>query len=189
MAKTKKISLFYTLTRDEVWAPSASELKRKDDWVKGVQAEIAGPAEQRTVKVTYEMHNPDIDKQMRYFNGPVVEYFTIQSTDMTENRPQSAQLKQYREMLLLDMLGYDVELPDGRILRQRKSTATFQSVQKWHTFLEEVKETYFDPNGYEMPDSEEFWALEATHGMEQATTKSIEKLQKKLKKKLSPSST
>lgn len=172
-----------------MWAPSASELKRKDEWVKGVQNEIAKATEQRTIKVTYEMHNPDIDKQMRYFNGPVVEYFTIQSTDMTEHRPQSAQLKQYREMLLLDMLGYDVELPDGRILRQRKSTSAFQSVAKWHTFLEEMKETYFDPNGYEMPDSEEFWELEAKHGMDKATTMSIERLQRKLKKKLSTSST
>lgn len=154
-----------------------------------MQNEIEKAGEQRQVKVTYEMHNPDIDRQMRYFNGPVVEYFTIQSTDAVDHRPQSAQLKQYREMLLLDMLGYDIELPDGRKLRQRKSTATFQSVQKWHTFLEELRETYFEPNGYEMPDSEAFWALEAKHGMQTATDISIHTLQRKLKLKLSPQST
>ena len=154
-----------------------------------MQNEIAKAAETRTVKVTYDMHNPDIDQQVKYFNGPVVEYFTIQSTDATENRPQSAQLKQYREMILHDMMGYDVELPDDRIVRQRKSTAAFQSVQKWHTFLEELRETYFEPNGYEMPDSEQFWELAGKHGYDQAQEISITQLQKKLKKKLSPQST
>ena len=154
-----------------------------------MQNEIAKAAETRTVKVTYEMHNPDIDQQVKYFNGPVVEYFTIQSTDATENRPQSAQLKQYREMILNDIMGFDVELPDGRIVRQRKSTATFQSVQKWHTFLEELRETYFEPNGYELPDSGEFWDLEREHGYDRAQQISIETLQKKLRRKLSPQST
>ena len=183
--KTKKITLFYTLTRDEVWPPSTSELRRKDAWVKGVQSEIAGAGETRLIKVTYDMHNPDIDRQMKYFNGPVVEYFTIQTTDMLESRPQPAQLKQYREMILYDMLGHEVELPDGRKLQQRKSTASFQSVQRWHTFLEELRETYFEPNGYEMPDSETFWELEAKHGYDKAHAIAIEDLQKKLRKKLS----
>lgn len=181
--------MFYTLTRDEVFPPSASEVRRKDEWVKGVQNEIAGPAETRQVKVSYEMHNPEIDKQRRYFNGPVVEYFTVQSTDALEHRPQSAELKQYRELLLFEMLGYDLELPDGKIHRQRKSTASFQSVQKWHTFLEELRETMFEPQGYEMPDSEQFWALAEKHGYDNAQAIAIEHLQKKLRHKLSPQST
>lgn len=153
--------------------------------MKGVQNEIAEAAETRQVKVTYEMHNPDVDKQRRFFNGPVVEFFTIQSTDAFDYRPQSAELKQYRELLLFNMLGFDMELPGGEKVKQRKSTVTFQSTQKWHTFLEELKETYFDPNGYEMPDSEEFWSLADEHGYFQAQALSIEKLQRKLRAKLS----
>jgi len=180
--------LFYTLTREDIWPPYPSDLKRKEDWVKAVQQEIAKPGETRLIKVKYEMHNPEIDRIMKFFNGPVIEYFVIQSTDMVEGRPEPAVLDQYREMLLLDALGYDTNLPDGRVIRQRKSTATFQSVQRWCNFLEEIKEIYFEPNGYEMPDSDEYHILEDGFGKDRATEICIERIQKKLMAKLSPQS-
>lgn len=135
--------------------------------------------------MTYELHNPAVARQRRYFNGPVIDFYIIQNENLLEGKPTTEQRKLYRETILFDTLGYTVELKDRKI-EQRKSTSTFTDVQKWHTYLEELRETHFEPNGYEMPDTEQFWALEKKHGMQTAADITIHSLQRKLKQKLSP---
>lgn len=124
-------------------------------------------------------------KLLKFFNGPVMEYFTVQSAEITEGRPSSTQKKQYRELVLEETLGYDVVLPGGKHTRRRKSTADFQSTQKWSDYLKTLEETHFDPNGYEFPDSEEFWKLAEKVGYEKATEESIKQLQNRIARKLS----
>ena len=51
-----------------------------------------------------------------------------------------------------------------------------------------IKEIYFEPNGYEMPDSDEYHILEDGFGKDRATEICIERIQKKLMAKLSPQS-
>lgn len=168
-----------------MWPPSTSEIRRKNEWVEQLKNEIAGPGETRQIKLTYELFNPEVQKMQKYFNGPVVEYYIIQSKEMTEGRPGTTERKQYRELILYEMLGYQVDLPGGKKVEERKSTSTFTSVERWYTFLEELKETMFEPNGYEMPDSEQFWELEKEHGYDKTRDVAIEQLQRRLHKKLS----
>lgn len=179
MASTKKISLFYNLTRDDMFPPPAASMHRKEEWLKGIRQSIAKAGESRIVKVTYELFNPEVEQQRKFFNGPVVNYFAIQSSGITSGDVPRLMHDQYRETLLSDALGYEVKLI-GRTERRRKSTADFISTQKWHDFLETLRETIFEPNGYEMPNSEAFWELSKKHGYEQAKTISIEQLQRRM---------
>ena len=78
-----------------------------------------------------------------------------------------------------EILGYDIELIDKKV-RRRKSTADYINTQRWHDFLETVKETLFDPSGYEFPESEEFWKLAKKYGFDEAWKISRNKLLKKL---------
>lgn len=184
--RTKKIVLYYALTQEEIFPPSASELKRKEDWIQSVQQSIP-PHEAKQVKLTYELSDPEVIRQQRFFNGPVIDYYIIQNENLTDRTPVHEERKRYRNTILYDMLGYTVQL-NGRTTEERKSTSTFTDKQKWHSFLEELRETYFEPNGYEMPDSEQFWALEKKYGYDQAQSASIEQLQRKLTHKLSTES-
>lgn len=136
------------------------------------------------VRVTYELFNPEVIQQNRFFNGPVVDYFAIQSAEIRSGEVSRLTHNQYRETLLSDALGYEIELV-GRKERRRKSTTDFKSVQRWHDFLETLRETVFEPNGYEFPDSEHFWELAKKHTYEQAKVIAIEQLQKRMVAKLS----
>lgn len=183
MAGTKKIVLFYKLTDKEVIAPPMASLKRKDDWIHSQQRTISRIEGFRTVKVTYELFNPEVEQQRKFFNGPVVDYYAIQSNDLLSGEVGGPLSDRTRETLLSNTLGYDVQLLD-RKERRRKSTSDFTSTQKWNDFLETLRETEFEPNGYEMPDSEAFWELAKKHGYEQAKGIAIEQLRRRLQAKL-----
>lgn len=181
--RTKKITLFYKLSDSEIFAPDGQALRRKDEWIKEVQRSIATAGELRTVRVVYELFNPEVLQQLKFFNGPIVEYFAIQNSDILTGRVPTIIKEKYRETILSEALGYNVELIGGTE-RRRKSTAEFVSTQQWHDFFELLKETIFEPHGYEMPDSEEFWELSEKNGYDQARKIAIEKLQKRLKAKM-----
>lgn len=176
---TKKIALFYKLSDSEVFAPPPASITRKDEWLKVLQRSIRKAGEIRIVKVTYELFNPEVDQQRKFFNGPVVDYYAIQSKEIMTGDVPNITHDMVRETLLSDALGYEVQLID-RKERRRKSTADFVSTQKWNDFLETLRETIFEPNGYEMPDSEAFWELAKKHGYEQAKIVSIEQLQRRI---------
>lgn len=182
--RTKKISLFYKLTDNEIFPPPHASLERKDAWLKGIQQSIPKAGEHRVVKVTYELFNPEVEQQRKFFNGPVVDYYAIQSAQILSGDVPRLTHDQYRETLLSDALGYQIELV-GRSERRRKSTSDFTSTQRWHDFLETLKETIFEPNGYEMPDSEAFWEHAKKHGYDQAKVIAIEQLQRRMAAKLS----
>jgi hypothetical protein len=189
MAKTKKITLYYRVRRDEVTPPHKVALERKDGWIKSIQEEIPksskkDPDPNKIIRLTYEIFNPEILDIARFFNGPVVEYFAIQNEDMLEGRPGREMIKRYREQILDDCLGYDVEMVD-RTVRRRKSTADFLTTQKWSDFLQTLEETHFAPEGYEFPDSESFWGIEAEHGYERAAEIAIKQLQERIRRKTS----
>jgi len=104
--------------------------------------------------------------------------------DMLDGRPDTETKKRARETLLYIALGYEVKLMGRKKVRARKSTADFTDTQEWNDFLQTLQETEFDPNGYEFPDSEEFWKLAEKYGYTKAHEISIEQLQKRLKKRL-----
>lgn len=183
MAATKKITLYYHLSTSEIFAPPGDALARKEAWIKGMQKTIAKQGEMRIIKVTYELFNPEIERQQKFFNGPVISYFAIQDSDILDGPVTHETLTRYRETLLSQLLGYEVQLVEGKEKR-RKSTTEFQSVQKWHDFLERVREEFFEPNGYQMPDSEAFWEMAKKHGYEQAKTVAIEALQESIRRRL-----
>lgn len=178
MAHTKKISLFYILNGNEIAPPDPQALRRKDEWIKHLQSTIYGKSH-RIVRVTYEVFNPEVEQMRKFFNGPVVEYFAIQSADILSGEVSRFTRDKYRETILSDLLGYDVELV-GRRERRRKSSGDFENTQQWHDFLESLRETKFDPEGYEFPDSEKFWEIAEKHGYDQAKRIAIEELQKRL---------
>lgn len=174
--------LFYEATQSEVKPPAERELERKDRWVKEVQRGVEADYKPEYIKVTYELHNPEIERQRRFFNGTCVKYYAIQNENMLEGVPDSPTLKKYRETILDEMIGYDLHLVK-KVVRRRKSTSDFQSVQAWNKFLNTLEETIFDSAGYEFPDSKDFWELVKEHGYEQAERISIERLQAKMKAK------
>ncbi len=182
--KTKKISLFYQLTDKEIFPPPAASVARKDAWIKELQRSMPNPGEHRTVKVTYEMFNPEVEAVRKFFNGPVVDYYAIQSCEVYEGDVPREMHNRVRETLLSDVLGYEVRLLD-RTERRRKSTADFIDTQQWTDFLEGMRETVFEPNGYEMPNSEVFWELAKKHDVAEARAVCIRQLQTKLKHRLS----
>lgn len=181
--KTKKITLYYSVTSREVMPPGPGELQRKDYWIKEVQSTVEADWKPKTIRVTYELYNPEVDRMRKFLNGPVVEYWIIQSQDIHTGEIGTALKKKGRETLFDKALGYDVELVD-RTVRRRRSTADFVEVQQMHDFLEMLRETEFDPNGYEFPDSEYFWKMSDAYGYEKAKDMAIEALQARLRAKL-----
>lgn len=181
--KTKSLTLFYEITADGINPPNITEIERKERWIKELQKEVEVDYRPLFVKQKYEIFNPQISRQLKFFNGTVVMYYCIQNEEMISGLPTNKTLKEYREMLLDEMLGYDFKAID-RTIRKRKSTTDFKTIQAWNRFLETVKETLFDPAGYEFPDSEEYWELVDQVGEEEAKRKSIERLQTKLMGKL-----
>lgn len=181
--RTKKITLYYTVTQKDIIGPNDGVMKRKEDWIKQIQKSVEADWKPKRIKVTYEMYNPEVDDQRNFFNGPVVEYWVIQKGDILDRRPTSNEIKKGRETLLSEALGYKVELWDKTEIR-RKSSSEFTEVQEWNDFLEELRETEFEPNGYEFPKSEDFWKLADKIGYDKAKEASIEKLQERIIKKL-----
>lgn len=181
--RTKKITLFYHVSPSKIITPEQKAIDRKDEWVKEIQRGIKKNSS-RKIKLTYELFNPEVDNMRRFFNGPVIDYYTIQNAEILKGLPERLIHDRYRETLLSSILGYEVQLID-RTEKRRKSTSDFDNTQQWHDFLERLRETEFEPHGYEMPDSEAFWDLEKEHGYEQAQRISIEALQKRIAKKLS----
>lgn len=140
----------------------------------------------KMVKVTYELFDPEIENMQKFFNGPVVEYYAIQSREDLTGEVSSATREMTRESLLDEALGFDVPLLNGKTKRDRKSTTTFKNVQKWYAFLQTMKETQFEPNGYEFPDSEAFWENVkicggGQRGYEQAKLNAIQGLLRRIK--------
>lgn len=186
--KTKTITLYYKLTPKQIIAPQAESIVRKDEWIKEIQKTIPSAWESKIVKVKYELHNPEVDQQIKFFNGTVVDYFAIQSQDILSGDIPSITRKQAREQLLDSALGYDLKMLT-KTTRRRKSTADFTNTQQWNDCLEALRELEFEPNGYEFPNSEKFWELAKEHGYDQAKEISIEQLRKRLISKTSDLST
>ena len=182
--RTKKISLFYSVTNKEIIPPKQSDIERKDAWLADIKKSIEAEWKPKIVKVTYEIYNPETEDLRQFFNGPVVEYFAIQHEDLYENRPTPELKKRYRETILDWALGYDVQLID-RTTRKRKSTADFVEVQEWNDFLHTLEETIFEQHGYEFPKSKDFWKLTEEHGYKKAQEIAIEQLQRRMRSKQS----
>lgn len=180
--KTKSITLFYQVTQDKVIPPSSIDLDRKDNWIKSIQATSKSDHEPELIKVHYELYNPEIHDQMRFFNGTVIPYYVIQNDDITEGYPDRERLDMYREELLDQLLGYDYKTVN-KVIRMRKSTTDLKTVSAWNNLLQLAKETLFENAGFEFPDSSEFWKLSKEIGYENARTESIKRLQRNLAKK------
>lgn len=180
--RTKKITLDYKVTQTEVFPPIAGELARKDEWLEEVKRSVPSEWEAKIVRVTYEMFDPEIQQQTKFFNGTVILYYCIQNEDMVEGEPDSTLLKRYREDILDEMLGYDY-LGVKKLHRMRDSTTDFKTTQAWSTFLNTVEETLFDNAGFIFPDSTKFWELVKKHGYDEARKISIRTLQTQMKQR------
>ena len=180
--KTSKISLFYSLTPTKVIPPAEREVERKERWVKVMQKTVEAEWKPKIIKNTYELFDPEIENQKRFFEGAVVEYYAIQDMDLFEGKPDTSTLDKYREEILDESLGYNFQTIN-KILRKRKSTKDFKEVQAWNTFLKTLEETIFAVSGYEFPDSKNFWELVKQYGHEEAKRIAIEQLQARLKKR------
>ena len=180
--KTKKITLYYSVTQKSVIPPGPGEIERKDQWIRLIQAEVESEWKPKTVRVTYQLYNPECDQQRKFLEGPVIDYWCIQSQEIKTLDDSPEMKKKARETLLDKTLGYDVELID-KTVRRRRSTMDFVETQQWHDFLEMVRETEFEPNGYEYPDSEYFWKLAEAYGYEKAKVIAIEKLKANIEAK------
>lgn len=183
MAKTKSITLAYKLTQTEIIPPSPLEVARKDEWIKSLQQTVEAPYKPLVIKVAYTVFNPETEEQRRFFEGACVEYYAIQNQDMTEGRPSRELIRQYREEILDEMRGYDYKTAN-KVIRRRKSTTDFKTVQAWHTFLQTLEETLFESAGYEFPDSKHFWELVKAHGHDQAKEIVVKQLQERMKKRI-----
>lgn len=181
--KTKKITLYYSVSTRAVTPPGPGELQRKEQWIRELQASVEADWKPKMIRVTYELYNPEVDQQRKFLNGPVIEYWIIQSQEIMQGDVTPGVKKKGRETLLDKALGYDVELID-RTARRRKSTSDFLETQQWHDFLEMLRETEFEPNGYEFPNSEDFWKMAEAYGYEKAKAVSIEQLQARMRARL-----
>lgn len=181
--RTKRITLYYELTPKEIIPPKPEAIARKDAWIKEIQRGIEADWKPVQIRVEYRIFNPEVEAQRKFFEGPVVEFYTIQTKEMLEGRPSKAQNDEVRETILSDALGYDVQLL-GRTERRRTSTTDFTDTQRWHDFFEEIRETHFEPNGYEMPDSKAFWEMAEKIGYDKAKEESIKQLQARMRRKL-----
>lgn len=173
--RTKKIVTFWKVTRKEITPPPQEAALRRNLWVEEIQK--TAPKDGVIIRRTEEIFNPEVVQMQRFFNGPVVIYWVIQSKDLLYGPVDKETIKQARETILSDQLGYTIQLL-GRTERRRKSSSDFKSTQAWNDFLEMLRETEFEPNGYIFPNSEEFWELAQKFGYEEAKTISIEKLKK-----------
>lgn len=176
--KTKKVSLFYKVTQSEVISPDTRHIEIKNRWVEEVQKTVPADWQPKIIKVTYEEFDPEIEDQRKFFHI-CVRWYAIQNEDMVDNVPDWRMIKAYREEILDDMLGYEVQLIT-RKKRERKSTTDFKTVQAWYKFLKELEETKFESAGYFFPESESFWKLVSVYGYEKANEISIKELQKKI---------
>lgn len=177
--RTKSVALYYKLTQTEVVPPAQKDLERKELWIKELQKTVEAEYKALTIKVEYTMYDPEIQKLSRFFNGTIVKYYAIQNSDMFSGEPDNETLKQYREEILDEVLGYDYQTVH-KVIRRRKSTADYKTVQAYNNFVKLVEETVFDSAGYEFPNSEEFWALAKEHGYDKAERISIERLQRNM---------
>lgn len=182
--RTRKIKLYYQLTQKEIFPPPEASLARKDAWIKDIQRSIEADEKYKTIEVTYREVNQHIEQQRKFFNGPVVDYWTIQSQEILEGEVPRMMHDQARETLLSNVLGYNVQLLD-RVERRRKSSADFTETQEWNDFLETLRETEFEQQGYEMPDSKAFWGMAQKYGYDQTRGMAIKELQRRLKNRLS----
>lgn len=181
--KTKKITLYYNVTPSKIIPPSKGELDKKEYWLAEVQATVPSEWQSKTVRVTYELYDIDVDKMRKFLNGPVIEYWIIQSQEIHSGEISPSIKKKGRETLFDRALGYDVQMIDGKA-RRRRSTADFTQVQEMHDFLEMLRETEFEPNGYEFPDSEQFWKMAEAYGYDRAKGEAIKALQGRMTARL-----
>lgn len=158
------------------------EVERKDKWISEAQKTVEADWKPLIVKVIYALFDPEIEDMRRFFEGAVKQYYCIQNEHMTEGYPSPKMLKMYRDTILDEMLGYDLQLV-GKVTRRITSTKDFKGVQAWNNFLQTLQETMFDSAGFEFPDSEVFWSDVKNFGYEQAKKVSIERLQKTIKQK------
>jgi hypothetical protein len=179
---TKKLTLFYSATQSKVVPPPSADIQRKDEWVKSIQATSKSESEPELIKVTYEVYDPEIHNQMRFFNGTVIPYYVIQNDDITEGLPDRERLDMYREEILDQLLGYDYKTVN-KTIRMRKSTTELRTVQAWNNLLQLCEETLFANAGFSFPDTEAFWKLSKEIGYENAKNESIKRLQSNLKKR------
>jgi len=179
---TPLITLFYKLTQKEVIPPPIRDVERKNRWIKEIQKTVEADYKPIYIKVVYEIEDPEVVRQRRFFHI-AVKYYAIQNSDMFENLPSAKILKDYREQILDDLLGYSLPMVT-RTTRRRRSTREFNTVQKWDEFLKTLEETSFASAGYEFPNSKVFWDLVKAHGYEEAEIISIKRLQENIKKKL-----
>lgn len=184
MARTKKIILFYFITPKEIIPPPQGDVDRKNEWIKTIQGETESEQQPKMIKTTYELFNPEIEQMMKFFNGPVIKYYAIQNDDLLEGEIEPERIIGYRKMILNEVLGYDIDLPDGTKLRERESTGDWKDTQEWYNFLETLKEGMFAEHGYEFPDSKFFNELKEKHGYAQAEKVVLQKLRDKMKTKL-----
>lgn len=179
--KTKKLTLIYKLTQTAVIPPAAEIVERKDEWLHDIQKTVEAEWKPAMVKVTYELVNYEIERIRKFFNGPVVDYYAYQNEHQTEGEITPAMKKRYREDILDQALGYDVELIK-KTVRRRKSTSDFATTQKWTDMLQFIQENLFDQAAYEFPDSEHFWELAKQYGYERAKSIAIGQLQERMLK-------
>lgn len=152
-------------------------------WVKEVQRSISKVGVTRIIRLTYELFNPEVEQMRKFFNGPVVEYYAIQNEHLLKGPVPADMKERYRETILSELLGYEVQLID-RKEKRRKSSADFLSTQQWNDFLEKARETIFEPQGYEFPSSETFWGLAEKHGIGNAHRICREELQGRIRAKM-----
>lgn len=184
MARTKQIKIYYQLTQSEIIPPSPEATERKNEWIRGLQKTVEADYKPLIIEVTYRLKNREVERLRKFFEGPVVEYWLIQHSEHLDGRPENAMLKRARNTLLYNALGYEVELLDGTKHKERTSTTDFTDTQEWTDFLETLRETEFEPNGYEMPDSKLFWELAEKHSYDQAREVVIKQLQDRMRKRL-----
>jgi len=180
----KKIELFYKLTQDSIISPYQEAIARKDKFIADIQKTVQAEYEPKIIKVTYELVNPEIEKQRRFFHT-AIKFYAIQNEDMFEEEPSYELLRKYREELLDELLGYDVVLVT-KTLRKRESTKDFKNVQQWNDLIRLFEETVFEKAGYYFPDSKKFWTLIEDENMsyEQADRIIKQRLQKTIKARL-----
>lgn len=180
--RTKSITLVYKLDGKETYPPSPKEIERKDKFLADIQRTIEAPWKPVMVKVRYELVNPEVEKLRKFFHTCIM-YYAIQNLQMTEGKPSTAQFKEYRELVLDELLGYDYTAVK-KVIHKRKSTteAEYQDTQAWLTLLKELEETLFFDAGYHFPDSKWFWETVEQHGYEKAQEIALGQLQAKMKK-------
>lgn len=176
--RTPRIKLYYSLTQTAVNPPPQKDILRKDVWLKEVQKSVEADFKPLLVEVTYELYNPEVVKQQRFFHT-CVKYYAIQDMDLLTGGPDNESLKKYREEILDDLLGYDFQTVN-KVVHRRKSTKDFKTVQAWNNLLKTLEETQFEAAGYEFPDSKQFWEWVKEHGYDQAQGIAIVGLQKRM---------